>query len=59
MKLTHFFECVSKVHRLISTLLMCILDGTLIEGTAARCNYELRNNAAQVLAKVISLEMYV
>jgi len=50
---------VSKVHRLISTLLTCILDGTLIEGTSARCNYELRNNAAQVLAKVMSSEMYV
>lgn len=58
MKLT-FFESVSKVHRLISTLLTCILDGTLIEGTSARCNYELRNNAAQVLAKVMTSEMYV
>jgi len=43
---------VSKVHRVISTLLSCVLDATLIEGTSVKCNYELRNFAAQVLAKV-------
>jgi hypothetical protein len=47
-----------KVHRLISSLLLCILDATLIEGTSARCDYELRNVAAQVLAKVTWQEMY-
>jgi hypothetical protein len=31
-----------------------VLDPTLIEGTTVRCNYELRNSAAQVLAKVIN-----
>ncbi|XP_069678200.1 TAF6-like RNA polymerase II p300/CBP-associated factor-associated factor 65 kDa subunit 6L [Periplaneta americana] len=42
------------VHRVISTLLLCVLDATLIEGASAKCNYELRNIAAHVLVKVVN-----
>jgi hypothetical protein len=51
---------VPKVHRLISTLLSCVLDATLIEGTSTKCDYELRNITAQVLAKVnMSISMLI
>ncbi|KAJ9590983.1 hypothetical protein L9F63_015989 [Diploptera punctata] len=42
------------VHHLISMVLKCVLDPALIEGISPKCNYQLRDTAAHVLAKVVN-----